>query len=182
EFFSVTAHFIISNFELKEVTLAIKHLPYPHSVGKEILLAKVLIARAKRLISFFTCPKQNERLINVQKQYADAFDELQIEDDAKDDEPKLDILVALLLDLRWKNMLFTTELKKNEAINELCHLYKEENSKHKTTNLSEREFSQKRLRTKLYDKSLFNSYSSDINEVDRYLILQEISKDQNALI
>ncbi|CAG8486304.1 84_t:CDS:2 [Cetraspora pellucida] len=182
-------------------------------VGKEMLPAKVLIARAKRLISFFTRSKQNERLINVQKQYAistyveeksinesqlvfyhilsttmnvknadvktkkdgkqlekinltseewsfinevmpilglftetierlegsqystisyvypaiqkiksrlsffepmnkndnddendleNVFDELQIEDDAEDDEPKFDILVALLLDPHWK--------------------------------------------------------------------------------
>ncbi|RGB35340.1 hypothetical protein C1646_785394, partial [Rhizophagus diaphanus] len=35
-------------------------------VGKGLLAAEILIARAKRLINFFTSPKQNERLINAQ--------------------------------------------------------------------------------------------------------------------
>jgi len=34
-------------------------------VGKELLTAKILIARAKRLINFFTSPKQNEHLLNA---------------------------------------------------------------------------------------------------------------------
>ena len=37
-------------------------------VGKGLLNAEILIARAKRLINFFTSPKQNERLFNAQKQ------------------------------------------------------------------------------------------------------------------
>jgi hypothetical protein len=36
-------------------------------VGKGMLTAEILIARAKRLINFFTLPKQNERLLNAQK-------------------------------------------------------------------------------------------------------------------
>src|SRR5436189_33702 len=36
-------------------------------VGKGLLAAEVLIARAKRLINFFTSPKQNERLLDAQK-------------------------------------------------------------------------------------------------------------------
>ncbi|RIA87308.1 hypothetical protein C1645_827979 [Glomus cerebriforme] len=38
-----------------------------NSVGKGLLTAKILIARAKRLINFFTLPKQNKHLIDVQK-------------------------------------------------------------------------------------------------------------------
>lgn len=36
-------------------------------VEKGLLAAEILIARAKRLINFFTSPKQNERLIDAQK-------------------------------------------------------------------------------------------------------------------
>src|SRR6266536_2071618 len=36
-------------------------------VGKGLLTAEILVARAKRLINFFTSPKQNERLLNAQK-------------------------------------------------------------------------------------------------------------------
>jgi hypothetical protein len=36
-------------------------------VGKGLLPAEVLIARAKRLINFFTTPKQTERLLEIQK-------------------------------------------------------------------------------------------------------------------
>lgn len=36
-------------------------------VGKGLLPAERLVARAKRLINFFTAPKQTERLIEVQK-------------------------------------------------------------------------------------------------------------------
>jgi hypothetical protein len=36
-------------------------------VGKELLTAEILVAQAKRLINFFTSPKQNERLIDAQK-------------------------------------------------------------------------------------------------------------------
>ena len=107
---------------MKEITLAIRYMPYPHTgdaiqnvlekiisewdlqnkvffcttdnasnmkkclnqipwlqrlsctahtiqlvVGKELLAAEILIARAKRLINFFTSPKQNEHLLNAQK-------------------------------------------------------------------------------------------------------------------
>jgi hypothetical protein len=36
-------------------------------VGKGLLPAETLVARAKRLINFFTIPKQTERLIEIQK-------------------------------------------------------------------------------------------------------------------
>ena len=36
-------------------------------VGKGLLSAERLIARAKRLINFFTSPKQTEKLIDIQK-------------------------------------------------------------------------------------------------------------------
>ena len=36
-------------------------------VGKGLLPAEVLIARAKRLINFFTSPKQTEKLMEIQK-------------------------------------------------------------------------------------------------------------------
>ena len=36
-------------------------------VGKGLLPAERLVARAKRLINFFTTPKQTERLIEIQK-------------------------------------------------------------------------------------------------------------------
>lgn len=36
-------------------------------VGKGLLPAEVLIARAKRLINFFTTPKQTEKLLEIQK-------------------------------------------------------------------------------------------------------------------
>lgn len=121
-FLGVTCHFITPNFEMKEITLAIRYMPYPYTgeaiqqvleeiisewklqakvffcttdnaanmknclnriswlqrlsctahtiqlvVGKGLLTAEILIARAKRLINFFTSPKQNERLIDAQK-------------------------------------------------------------------------------------------------------------------
>ncbi|EXX57021.1 zinc finger BED domain-containing protein 1-like [Rhizophagus irregularis DAOM 181602=DAOM 197198] len=36
-------------------------------IGKGLLPAKVLIARAKRLMLFFTSPKQTEKLLEIQK-------------------------------------------------------------------------------------------------------------------
>ncbi|GES83504.1 zinc finger BED domain-containing protein 4-like [Rhizophagus clarus] len=121
-FLGVTCHLITPDFEMKEITLAIRYMPYPHTgdaiqkelekiisewelqdkvffcttdnaasmkkclnqiswlqrlsctahtiqlvVGKGLLAAEVLIARAKRLINFFTSPKQNERLLDAQK-------------------------------------------------------------------------------------------------------------------
>jgi hypothetical protein len=36
-------------------------------IGKGLLPAERLVARAKRLINFFTTPKQTERLVNIQK-------------------------------------------------------------------------------------------------------------------
>ena len=36
-------------------------------VGKGLIPAEVLIARAKRLINFFTTPKQTEKLLKIQK-------------------------------------------------------------------------------------------------------------------
>ncbi|GBC33907.2 zinc finger BED domain-containing protein 4-like [Rhizophagus irregularis DAOM 181602=DAOM 197198] len=98
-FLGVTCHLITSNFEMKEITLAIRYIPYPHTgdniqklleeiqrlsctahtiqlvVGKGLLAAEILIARAKRLINFFTSPKQNERLINAQKKNSDDIEE-----------------------------------------------------------------------------------------------------------
>ena len=38
-------------------------------IGKAIKPCETLIARAKRLINFFLCPKQSERLEEVQKLY-----------------------------------------------------------------------------------------------------------------
>ncbi|CAG8514575.1 21749_t:CDS:2 [Racocetra persica] len=65
----------------------------------------------------------------------------------------------------------------------------EENFKYHITSLSvrkESELLQKRLKTKLYSESLFGESSFDScgsgngDKIDRYLVLQEISKDQNA--
>ena len=111
---------------MKEITLAIRYIPYPHTgsniqqvleevifewklqqkaffcntdnasnmkkcfnqiswlqrlsctahtiqlvVGKGLLSAEILIARAKRLINFFTSPKQNERLLDAQRKHSD---------------------------------------------------------------------------------------------------------------
>ncbi|CAG8778024.1 2582_t:CDS:2, partial [Cetraspora pellucida] len=282
---------------LKEVILAIKYLPYPHSdnssnmkkalnqiswikrvsytaytiqlvVGKGMLSAKVLIARAKRLISFFTRPKQNERLINVQKQYAVSTDV----EEKSINESQLVFYHALTdCETRWSStfnawgyllilklfieILSTTmnvtnadaetkkdgkQLKKINLTFEECSFINEvmpilglfaetierlKGSQYSTIsyiypaiqkiksrlsffvtmdkNDSDNEndledafdklqieddaeddklkSSQKRLRTKLYGESLFNSYSSDVDKVDKYLTLQEISKDQNAL-
>jgi len=36
-------------------------------IGKGLILAERLVARAKHLINFFTTPKQTERLIEAQK-------------------------------------------------------------------------------------------------------------------
>jgi hypothetical protein len=36
-------------------------------VGKGLLPAEILVARAKRLINFFTSPKQTEKLLEIQK-------------------------------------------------------------------------------------------------------------------
>src|SRR5262249_33066183 len=44
-------------------------------VGKGLLAAEILIAHAKRLINFFTSPKQNERLLNAQKQNSEDVEE-----------------------------------------------------------------------------------------------------------
>ena len=44
-------------------------------VGKGLLAAEILIARAKRLINFFTSPKQNERLLNAQKKISEDTEE-----------------------------------------------------------------------------------------------------------
>ncbi|CAG8794154.1 9867_t:CDS:2, partial [Cetraspora pellucida] len=92
----VTCSFIDNNFQLNELVLTIRYLPYPHteeSIAEALnvvinewrltnkiftimtdngsnmglINAKVLIARAKRLMLFFTTPKQTERLINAQK-------------------------------------------------------------------------------------------------------------------
>ena len=38
-------------------------------VGKGLVPAEVLIARAKRLINFFTTPKQTEKLLEIQKNH-----------------------------------------------------------------------------------------------------------------
>ena len=38
-------------------------------VGKGLLPAEVLITRAKRLINFFTIPKQTEKLIEIQSTF-----------------------------------------------------------------------------------------------------------------
>ncbi|CAB5385405.1 unnamed protein product [Rhizophagus irregularis] len=129
-FLGVTCHFITPDFEIKEITLAIQYLEYPHTgdaiqqalekiitqwelqhkvffcttdnasnmkkcltqivwlhrlsctahtiqlvVGKGLLTAEILIARAKRLINFFTSPKQNERLLNAQKKNSEEPEE-----------------------------------------------------------------------------------------------------------
>src|SRR2546429_9197710 len=41
------------------------------AVGKGLLSADILNARAKRLINFFTSPKQNERLLDAQRKHSD---------------------------------------------------------------------------------------------------------------
>ena len=129
-FLGVTCHFITPDFEMREITLAIQYMPYPHTgdaiqqalekiifewelqdkvffcttdnasnmkkclnqitwlqrlsctahtiqlvVGKGMLTAEILIARAKRLINFFTLPKQNERLLNAQKKNSEDSEE-----------------------------------------------------------------------------------------------------------
>ncbi|GBC42544.2 zinc finger BED domain-containing protein 4-like [Rhizophagus irregularis DAOM 181602=DAOM 197198] len=108
-FLGVICHFITPDFEMREITLAIQYMSYPHTgeaiqhalekiitqwelqnklhrlsctahtiqlvVRKGLLTAEILIARAKRLINFFTSPKQNERLLNVQKKISDDVEE-----------------------------------------------------------------------------------------------------------
>jgi hAT family C-terminal dimerisation region len=129
-FLGITCHLITSDFEMKEITLAIRYISYPHTgnniqklleevisewnlqdkvffcttdnasnmkkclnqmssiqrlsctahtiqlvVGKGLLAAEILIARAKRLINFFTSPKQNERLLNAQKKNSEDAEE-----------------------------------------------------------------------------------------------------------
>jgi hypothetical protein len=41
-------------------------------VGKALVPVKALIVRVKWLIEFFMCPKQSERLEEIQKKYPDA--------------------------------------------------------------------------------------------------------------
>ena len=58
--------------KLSKIILHLKHIPcVAHTiqlvVGKGLLHAEVLIARAKRLINWFKRPKQIKRLINAQK-------------------------------------------------------------------------------------------------------------------
>src|SRR5581483_3522248 len=129
-FLGITCHFLTPEFEMKEITLAIQYMPYPHTgdaiqkvlekvifewnlqdkvffcttdnasnmkkclnqipwlqrlsctahtiqlvVGKGLLNTEILIARAKRLINFFTSPKQNERLLNAQKKNSEDVEE-----------------------------------------------------------------------------------------------------------
>ncbi|CAG8797552.1 16377_t:CDS:1, partial [Cetraspora pellucida] len=121
-YLGVTCTFIDNDFQLNEIVLTLKYLPYLHTgkaiaealnfiiddwkltdkvftimtdngsnmvkatkcmpnivrilctahtlqcaIGKELLDAETLIARAKRLMLFFTTPKQTKRLIDIQK-------------------------------------------------------------------------------------------------------------------
>ncbi|CAG8477855.1 8354_t:CDS:2 [Cetraspora pellucida] len=121
-YLGVTCTFIDNDFQLNEIVLTLKYLPYPHTgkaiadalnfiiddwkltdkvftitmdnssnmvkatkcmpnivqisctahtlqcaIGKGLLDAETLIAHAKRLMLFFTTPKQTERLIDIQK-------------------------------------------------------------------------------------------------------------------
>ncbi|CAG8566067.1 10269_t:CDS:2, partial [Cetraspora pellucida] len=83
-YFGVTCSFIDNDFQLNEIVLMIQYLLYPYTgkaivealhfiindwklTNKELLDAEILIACAKRLMLFFTMPKQTERLIDIQK-------------------------------------------------------------------------------------------------------------------
>ncbi|GES85923.1 zinc finger BED domain-containing protein 1-like [Rhizophagus clarus] len=99
-YLGITCTFIDSQWKLKELTLTIEYIRYPHTaehiletlesvleeweirdkvytittdnvVGKDMIPAQVLIMRAKRLIDFFMCPKQSERLEIIQKKFSD---------------------------------------------------------------------------------------------------------------
>ena len=150
-FLGVTCHFITPDFEMREITLAIQYMPYPHTgdaiqqalekiifewelqdkvffcttdnasnmkkclnqitwlqrlsctahtiqlvVGKGMLNAEILIARAKRLINFFTLPKQNERLLNAQKKNS--------EDSEEDDDLHRIFYIAISdVETRWSS-------------------------------------------------------------------------------
>ena len=48
-------------------------------VGKGLIPAERLVARAKRLINFFTTPKQTERLIDIQKNMKRNQDEVKFQ-------------------------------------------------------------------------------------------------------
>jgi hypothetical protein len=48
-------------------------------VGKELMPAEALVARAKRLMLFFTSPKQTEKLIEIQKKEQHLQTEVKIE-------------------------------------------------------------------------------------------------------
>ncbi|CAG8513583.1 6932_t:CDS:2 [Cetraspora pellucida] len=107
-YLGVTCSFINNNFQLNKLVLIIRYLPYPHteeSIAEALnvvinewgltnkiftittdngsnmglINAEVLIARAKRLMLFFTMPKQTERLINAQKNVHRAFELLKAE-------------------------------------------------------------------------------------------------------
>jgi hypothetical protein len=48
-------------------------------VGKRLMPAEALVARAKRLMLFFTSPKQTEKLIEIQKKERHLQTEVKIE-------------------------------------------------------------------------------------------------------
>ncbi|CAG8801208.1 27203_t:CDS:2, partial [Racocetra persica] len=126
-----------------------------------------------------------------QDELEDAFDDLQFEDEKENDEPKAKQRIKINNLVNTIGLINAIKGKLYHAINvyyEDLELDKE-NSKYYITSLSVRKESkllQKRLKTKLYGESLFGKSSFDScgsgngDEIDRYLVLQEISKDQNA--
>ena len=61
---------------MKKVILDMKGIEWQgctaHTLQKGLVLVKKLIIRVKRLIEFFMCPKQSERLEDIQKKYSNA--------------------------------------------------------------------------------------------------------------
>lgn len=73
-------------------------------VGKGLLLAETLIARAKRVINFFSTPKQNERLIAAQKDNLNDLDS-----DMAKESRKYFLHAITDVDTRWSSTYFAWE-------------------------------------------------------------------------
>ncbi|CAG8638249.1 7725_t:CDS:2, partial [Cetraspora pellucida] len=69
-YLGITCHFINSNYELKEIILAVKYVPYPHdAITIKTELENVINDwnLSEKLINFLTTPKQNEQLQKSQE-------------------------------------------------------------------------------------------------------------------
>ncbi|RIA83028.1 hypothetical protein C1645_834452 [Glomus cerebriforme] len=87
---------VIYEWELQDKRLPCTAHTIQLVVGKGLLTAEVLIARAKRLINFFTSPKQNERLLDAQKKNSEEMPEEETWERLIILKPYIDIVISSL--------------------------------------------------------------------------------------